>query len=177
MADSIKGKSYKKYPFKLQQGILLHRKIDTFTDAHSTVFKSTHRLFPKYSHYASVIVDVLYDHFLAKNWQIYHKQPLEDFVQDFYTLLDKNFDVLPKNVQRFYPIMVEQNWLFSYRNLEGLEQILWQMNGRVKTDIYLDKAVKDIKEDYLLYEAEFTSFFEEIQLFAKHERENLNSLS
>ncbi len=177
MADSIKGKSYKKYPPNLQQGILLHRKIDTFTDAHPTVFKSSHRLFPKYSHYATVIVDVLYDHFLARDWLLYHEQPLEDFVKDFYALLDKNFDLLPKNVQRFYPIMVAQNWLVSYKSLEGLEKILWQMNGRVKTDIFLDKAIKDIKQDYLLYETEFTSFFEEIRVFAKRERENLNSLS
>ena len=34
IADGIKGKSYKKYPKEIQTGVLLHRNIDTFTDAH-----------------------------------------------------------------------------------------------------------------------------------------------
>lgn len=177
MADSIKGKAYKKYPNKIQQGIILHRKIDSFTDAHPTVYTSAHRLFPKYGHYSSVIIDVLYDHFLAKNWQVYHKQALENYIQDFYALLDKHFDVLPKNVQKFYPIMVSQNWLLSYQSLEGLEQILWQMNGRVKTAVHLDQSVREIKRDYKLFEAEFTSFFDEMMQFAEQERKNPSSLS
>ena len=69
IADAVKGKKYTTYPQKIQEGIILHRKIDSFTDAHPIVKKSASRLFSKYGHYNSVIVDILYDHFLAKNWK------------------------------------------------------------------------------------------------------------
>jgi len=174
IADSVKGKNYKKYPEIIQQGILLHRKIDSFTDSHPTVFKSTHRLFPIYSHYASVIIDVLYDHFLAKNWKKYHNSSLAVYVDEFYYLLKTNFEVLPKRVQNFYPYMVSQNWLLNYATIEGIEQILFQMNGRVKSKIQLHHSIKEFKEDYTLFEAEFTSFFEELIQFSENERKNFN---
>ena len=67
IADGVKGKKYVQFPLGIQQGILLHRAIDSFTDAHPIVRKSTKRLHKKYGHYSGVIVDILYDHFLAKN--------------------------------------------------------------------------------------------------------------
>ncbi|WP_121668053.1 acyl carrier protein phosphodiesterase [Mesonia aquimarina] len=170
IADSVKGKTYKKYPDKIQEGIILHRKIDQFTDTHPTVFKSTHRLFPIYSHYASVIIDVLYDHFLAKNWAKYHDTSLAVYVDEFYYLLKTNFEILPKRVQNFYPYMISQNWLLNYATIEGIEQILFQMNGRVKSKIQLHHSIKEFKADYSLFEAEFTSFFEELIQFSENER-------
>ena len=61
IADGIRGNDYKKFPKNIQTGILLHRRIDTFTDAHKTVRQSTKRLHKNYSHYSGVIVDILYD--------------------------------------------------------------------------------------------------------------------
>ena len=84
ISDSIRGKNYLNYPKEIQVGILLHREIDTFTDAHPIVRKSTKRLHKNYGHYAGVIVDVFYDHFLAKNWCHYSSVPLEVFIQNFY---------------------------------------------------------------------------------------------
>jgi len=72
MADGIKGKKYLKYGDEIQKGILIHRWIDSYTDSHSIVKQSTKRLHAKYGHYSGVIVDILYDHFLAKNWSHYH---------------------------------------------------------------------------------------------------------
>ena len=77
IADSVKGKKYLDYPVSIQQGITLHRNIDEFTDSHPIVHQSVHRLFDKYSHYSTVIVDILYDHFLAANWQDFHETKLE----------------------------------------------------------------------------------------------------
>ena len=71
IADSIRGNSYLDYPEDLKNGILLHRYIDTFTDAHPIYRKSKHRLHEKYGHYSGVIMDIVYDHFLAKNWNKY----------------------------------------------------------------------------------------------------------
>lgn len=100
MADGIKAKDYRKYEREIQIGILLHREIDTYTDAHPTVRKSTKRLHKKYGHYSGVIVDILYDHFLAKNWHRYSKIPLNKYVEDFYNSLEDNFDKLPLRIQK-----------------------------------------------------------------------------
>lgn len=81
MADGIRGETYKKYPVDIQKGILLHREIDTFTDAHPIVRQSTKRLHKNYGHYSGVIVDILYDHFLAKNWSAYSPVLLNSFVE------------------------------------------------------------------------------------------------
>ena len=77
MADSVRGHHYLDYPDEIRKGILLHRYIDTFTDAHPIYRKSKHRLHEKYGHYSGVIMDIVYDHFLAKNWNNYSDEKNE----------------------------------------------------------------------------------------------------
>jgi acyl carrier protein phosphodiesterase len=174
IADSVRGKKYKDYPPKVQKGILLHRNIDTFTDAHPTVRQSTKRLHKNYSHYSSVIVDILYDHFLAKNWHTYSDVPLETFVDDFYHLLEDNFEMLPQNVQRMLPYMIHDNWLVSYASIEGITKVLEGMNRRTQNRSKMNLAVVELQEFYDEFEAEFTSFFAELIEFSK---QKLNELS
>ena len=90
IADEIKGKQYEKYPKEIQIGILLHRKIDWFSDNNANVKNSKRRLNSRYGHYKGVIIDILYDHFLAKNWNEYSQIPLHKYVHTFYDLLQNN---------------------------------------------------------------------------------------
>lgn len=173
IADGIKGKRYLKYPPDIAKGILLHRAIDSFTDAHPTVHQSTARLHQNYGHYSGVIVDILYDHFLAKNWEQYSAQPLASFVQDFYKLLRKNFTQLPARIQRMMPYMIADNWLLSYATVEGISKILAQMNVRTKGVSKMDQAVTELKAYYHDFEAEFTSFFDELIIFSEEKRKEL----
>lgn len=166
IADAIKGKKYLEYPPRIAKGIVLHRAIDTFTDAHPTFRKSTSKLHKTHSHYSGVIVDVLYDHFLAKNWADYHEQPLAQFVQNFYAMIQENFDILPTRIQRMIPYMIADNWLLSYATVEGVDKILGQMNMRTKGIGKMDKAVITLQEHYEELEAEFSSFFEELIQFS-----------
>jgi acyl carrier protein phosphodiesterase len=167
IADGIKGKRYQKFSPSIAKGILLHRAIDTFTDAHPTVHQSTARLHKNYSHYSGVIVDILYDHFLAKNWSKYSDQPLDEYVQDFYELLRKNFTILPARIQRMMPYMITDNWLLSYATVEGISKILAQMNVRTKGISKMNLAVVELEEYYDEFEAEFTSFFDELIAFSQ----------
>lgn len=167
IADGIKGKKYKKYPLEIQKGILLHRGIDSFTDQHPTVRKSTRRLHENYGHYSGVIVDILYDHFLAKNWNKYHEVPLDIYVQNFYQLLRNNLEVLPARIQRLMPYMISDNWLLSYETVSGISKILVQMNRRTKNISRMNFAVIELEEYYTEFENEFTSFFSELQSFSK----------
>lgn len=166
IADSIKGKKYLKYPTGIQKGILLHREIDTFTDAHPIVRQSTKRLHENYSHYSGIIVDILYDHFLAKNWNNYSTIPLNEFVDDFYELLHDNFDILPTNIQKMMPFMISDNWLLSYATVPGIGKILYQMNNRTKNKSKMNFAVLELEEHYESFEKEFTAFFKELNDFS-----------
>jgi len=163
MADPIKGSDYKNYPGDYRRGIILHRKIDTFSDSHPIVHQSTHRLFKKFRHYNAVINDVFYDHFLAKNWEKYHPQDLAEYVQDFYALLEKDYEILPKKIQHLLPYMKAQNWLLSYKDVSGIEKILSQMSSRIQADFQLNDGIKILENHYDDFESEFTLFFDDIQ--------------
>lgn len=163
MADSIRGHHYLDYPDELRKGILLHRYIDTFTDAHPIYRKSKHRLHEKYGHYSGVIMDIVYDHFLAKNWASYSEIKLERYAEEFYQLLQNNFEILTEKTQKMIPYMIARNWLVSYASLEGLEMILFQMDHRTKHRAHMQEAIVEVKQFYTEFEAEFTLFFEELQ--------------
>lgn len=166
IADSVKGKKYLQYPEGIKKGIILHRAIDYFTDTHPVVRQSISRLFEVYGHYSGVIVDILYDHFLAKNWKEYALIPLEEFTQNFYKLLQENIETLPKPTQLFMPYMIKDNWLLSYASVEGIGQILKQMNERTKKRSQMHLAIKELELHYDDFENEFTIFFKDLELFS-----------
>ena len=173
MADSIRGNSYLEYPDELRKGILLHRYIDTFTDANPIYRKSKHRLHEKYGHYSGVIMDIVYDHFLSKNWDNYSDEKLEDYADSFYKLLQDNYEILPEKVQKMLPYMIARNWLVSYESLAGLEMILFQMDYRTKHRVNMQEAIVEVRKFYNEFEEEFILFFEELQ---KHCKEKLKEL-
>lgn len=167
MADGIRGKQFEHFPQDVQKGILLHRFIDTYTDSHDVFRQSTRRLHEKYHHYSGVIIDIVYDHFLAKNWSNYSDEKLEDFINRFYNSLHENYAVLTEKTQGLMPYMIERNWLLSYRTVEGIHQILTQMDRRSRNVSKMQFASEELKEFYTEFEQEFTLFFEDIQQQAK----------
>ncbi|MGM0933413.1 MAG: ACP phosphodiesterase [Bacteroidota bacterium] len=175
IADSVKGKDFLKYPARIQQGIILHRGIDTYTDVHPVFARSRKRLFPKYRHYSGVIVDMFYDHFLAANWNKYSKEPLEEYTNNFYALLEKNWEFLPQQVQDFFPYMLRDDWFLRYATLEGVEKILAQMNGRTSFISQLHLAVKELEIYYEDFENEFLEFFPDLMDFTSKEIDKLKN--
>lgn len=166
IADGVRGKQYLDYNSEIQKGIVLHRAIDTFTDAHPLFRKCTKRLHSEYHHYSGVIVDVFFDHFLAKNWNLYSEEPLENFVQNFYTSLTTYETHLTEKAERMKPYMIEQNWLMSYQSIEGIEKILTQMDRRTKNVSMMRNSVTELKLYYSEFEHHFTDFFEELRAFS-----------
>lgn len=173
MADGIRGKDYLNFTEGIKKGILLHRNIDTFTDAHPIFRKSKHRLHENYGHYSGVIIDIFYDHFLAKNWTVYSNEKLHDFTQTFYQLLEHNFDVLTQKTQKMLPYMMQYNWLESYQTLDGIEKILIQMDARTKNQSKMRFSIAELNLYYINFEQEFTSFFEEITVFTTEKLKTL----
>jgi len=162
MADGIRGNDYLEYPEEIQKGIILHRAIDTFTDAHPIWRQSKHRLHERYGHYSGVIIDILYDHFLAKNWNQYTDEDLEDYVERFYQSLKDNYAILSPKTKKLMPYMIESNWLVSYASIAGIERILFQMDYRTKHRVHMQNAIQELQEFYTEFEEEFTLFFKDL---------------
>ena len=162
MADGIHGRNFDGFPLEIQKGIVLHREIDTFTDAHPIFRQSTKRLHPNYHHYSGIIVDIFYDHFLAKNWSNYSDETLADFTERFYQSLRDNYDVLHEKTKKILPYLIQQNWLMSYQTVEGIENVLVKMDTRMKRDSNMRLSIAELRTFYLEFEQEFTVFFKEL---------------
>lgn len=175
MADSIHGRDYNQYQTEIRKGILLHRSIDSFTDMHPIYRQSKHRLHEKYGHYSGVIMDIFYDHFLAKNWNDYSEIKLETYTQTFYKLLQDNCALLTDKAKGILPNMLEKNWLVSYATIEGLQMIMFQMNHRTKNRVSMHKSIVELQHYYNEFEVEFTLFFEELRQHCSDKLKELNA--
>lgn len=166
-ADHIRANKFSHFPIRIQKGILLHREIDTFTDAHPIARQSSKRLHKNYSHYSRVIVDIYYDHFLAKNWSDHSPVPLAEYVENFYDLLAEHYELLPVATQQMMPYMIADNWLLNYANLPGISRVLNGMNRRTQNRSKMNCAIVDLQEHYGEFEEEFTAFFKELVIFSR----------
>lgn len=173
MGDFVRGRNiYNQFPKHVALGIELHREIDEYTDNHAVVLESKIRLRPKYRHYAPVIVDMFYDHFLARNWSHYHAVPLPDYAQFCYRTLQKFETILPAQVQYLMPYMVEGNWLLAYAKPEGIHRALSGMARRTPYDSKMDEAIRDLKAHYTDFHREFVAFFPDLQKMSSEFIEN-----
>jgi len=167
IGDFVKGKNLAtRFEADIVAGIELHRGIDHFTDTHKIVQQSKKRLFGKYRHYSGVLVDVFYDHFLAKKWKQYSDVPLETFAANAYRIVQENYEILPEEPQRFLPYMVKQNWLVAYGTLDGIFQALTGIGRRTPYISNMPDAVKDLEEHYEFFAEDFSAFFPQLKEFA-----------
>jgi acyl carrier protein phosphodiesterase len=164
IADFVKGKqALKAFDHEIAKGIELHRLIDAFTDDHVIVNESKKRLRPKYRHYAAVIVDVFYDHFLAIGWPSYHDQSLAEFADHVYRTIESFHHVTPEGIKHMLPYMMGGNWLVNYKKIEGIHQALTGMSRRTPYESKMDESVHDLREHYELFKAEFEEFFPQLK--------------
>ncbi len=169
VGDFVKGTQYRDFPSQLQKGILLHRKIDHYTDLHHVVKRSKGRLWTKYRHYAGVIVDMFYDHLLAKNWSDFSKEPLLDFSESFYQTTDKFMDLMPERAKYMLTYMKRDNWLYHYQFMTGLNQALTGMSKRTPFDSGMETASAELDEMYDAFLEDFRQFFPDLVAFAREQ--------
>lgn len=167
IADAVKGNKFNNYPDGIKNGILLHRYIDTFTDTHPISKRSIKRMHPRYRHYKGVILDIFYDHFLAKNWPNYSETPLEEYAESMYKFLHAKSDLFPERMFSILNHMTNHNWLVTYRSLEGIERVLNGMNSRTQGKSQMNLAIIDLKEHYKDFENDFFEFFAELENYTK----------
>lgn len=167
IADAIKGNSYLKFEAEIQQGIILHRAIDTFTDQHPIVRQSKRRLNLRYNHFKGIIIDIFYDHFLAKNWSQFSAIPLELYSTEVYKILQKRTEIYPSKINQLLHYMTFENWLLNYQYTDEIKKVLTRMSYRTKYQSYMDLAEEDLLLHYDDFEKDFMSFFKEIILFTQ----------
>ena len=165
IGDFVKGKKFLDFPEGVGKGILLHRSIDHYTDTHVMVLQSKKRLGKKYGHYSGVIVDIFYDHFLAKNWDLFSDTDLSTFADQCYHLVDKNIHKLPEKVRYLLPFMVKDNWLVNYGQLSGVKRTMRGMAKRALYDSKMDESITDLTTHYEYFEKDFFDFFPDIQKY------------
>ena len=166
IADSVPGRQLDNYPPAVQTGIRLHRAIDTFTDQHPVVRRSTQRLREAgYGKYAGVISDMFLDHFLARNFAEFTAETLPDFTGRVYALLAARQPGMPPRVQHFFPYMREHNWLLAYAETDGIRRALSGLSRRASAGSGMETAVAELERNYEEYEADFRAFFPELQRY------------
>ncbi|MCK4663411.1 MAG: DUF479 domain-containing protein [Bacteroidales bacterium] len=165
IGDAIKGSDYNKYENNIRKGILLHRKIDYFTDKHSVFKKSKFRLNGKYKKHSGIVIDIFYDHFLSVNWEKYSNQSLNSFVKESYNLLLNNYSVLPQKVKFFLPFMIKNNWLELYSEINGIERVLNGMSKKTSLPQHTEFAINTLNNHYNDFQNEFCMFFSDIKTY------------
>ncbi|MET3731810.1 acyl carrier protein phosphodiesterase [Moheibacter stercoris] len=160
--EIVRGKDFENFTGDLRKGILLHRSIDTFTDAHEIVKKSSKKFHDKYGKYAPIIVDVVYDYYLIKNWHRFTDLDFEEFTENAYQLFRMHFDEFPPKLQYIMKHLLDYDWFHNYQSLEGIGKTLNGISQRSKFQNNIGSSVKEIEENYEELDQEFQAFFPEL---------------
>jgi acyl carrier protein phosphodiesterase len=163
MADAVKGRDLSRFGPDLERGIRLHRSIDEYTDNHPLQRAGRDRLRPHAGRYAGVVMDLFYDHLLARDWQRWHPEPLPDFARRMYALLEQHLTVVPLRTRTMVPYMVQGDWLSSYAGPEGLARALTGLSRRVPAGEVMHGAERVLLDHLDEYRAEFEGFLPDLR--------------
>ncbi|SEW08982.1 Acyl carrier protein phosphodiesterase [Chitinophaga sp. YR573] len=168
IADFVKGNRWQEYEEGIQQGIRIHRAIDTFTDQHPATLAAREYFQPSSGRYSAVFIDVVYDHFLATDNTIFTENSLATFSSQVYQILNDHYDILPPRFQQMFHYMSTQNWLYNYRTKDG---ILKSLNGIVRRAKYMEGTADAIfaamEDNYDELAVHYRTFFPEIITYVK----------
>ncbi len=166
ISDFVKGKKRFDYSEGIQKGIMLHRAIDIFTDDHAVTKQAKEFFKPAVGLYAGAFVDVVYDHFLALDTVEFNAESLWQFALYVYATLDKYDTVLPEPFAQIFPYMKQNNWLYTYKTIEGTQK---SFGGLVRRAKYLDNSddvFECFQNNYQQLRTCYEAFFPEVKNFA-----------
>lgn len=175
ISDFVKGKKQFDYPADVHKGIVLHRAIDTFTDEHAVTAAAKTIFRPHYRLYSGAFVDVVYDHFLANDVQLFPDNRLFEFSQEVYSALDQYVSLFPVQFHSMYPYMKEYNWLYGYHQRLGIEK---SFQGVVRRSAYLTEsrvAFTLFEDNYEVLQQCYADFFPALKAFAFATLESLDN--
>jgi len=170
IGDFVKGNKHTLFPESIQKGILLHRKIDEYTDTHPLFKELVKMLRPEFGKYSGIMADMYADYFLASSFSKYsNKSSLCRFAINFYFSSLLNYQYLPERVKGFIFHFIGSNRLMKYASIEGLHNSLNIMSVYKSSAIQPDKAIYFLIENEVEMRNYFTEFFPDIIEFSKSE--------
>jgi acyl carrier protein phosphodiesterase len=142
IADHIKGKiALQQFPEGIRNGILLHRKIDSYTDVHPATQRAKTLFRLDYGLFAGPVMDTIFDHFLANDAKHFPSEKvLLEFSLDTYNKLEQHSAYFPPIFAAYFQRMIEFNWLYNYRTLQGAQRSLHGLSRRSEHIPPVDKA-------------------------------------
>lgn len=165
MGDFLRGPVDEQLPPGVQRGVRLHRRIDAFTDDHP-VFRRSRRRFPAgYRRYAGIMLDVFFDHLLARHWDRYAPLPLPEFSRRVYALLESERELMPRTMQRYVYYMREYDLLTAYRRPDSVQRVLDRIARRLRRDNPLPSAGPELERLRPALEPDFAAFFPELRAY------------
>lgn len=168
LGDFVKGSIENIYPSEIIKGIKLHQKIDIYTDSHP-IFRSSKRLISQNRRrFSGIMIDVFYDHFLAKNWSKYSSIALGDFTSYVYQVLQENQNILPERLKNILPDMIANDWLQSYQYTTVIDRAINGISHRIKRKNNLCGGVEELFLNYQQLQADFSIFFPELIDYTKN---------
>lgn len=165
LGDFVKGALGTRFSTGVRAGISLHRAIDRYTDNHATVRASASLISPVRRRFAGILVDVFYDHFLARHWARYSEQALEAFTRQAYVILASQSANYPERLQRILPFMTAQDWLASYMHIESVDAALHGIARRFqryRRAADLAEGTQELIQNYVALEQQFLEFFPDV---------------
>ncbi len=162
IGDHVKGNKWVKFPAKIGEGILMHRQIDSFTDSHQKFREAKEPFKSEFGLYSGIVVDFVYDHFLASNWEEYSDYSLQTFAKYSHAVLMKNFIHLPLRVQGFLPFMIKNQRLESYATISGIIEALQIMSNYSSLPAKSDFVFNILENNYYFFEDNFRVFMSDL---------------
>jgi acyl carrier protein phosphodiesterase len=147
IADHVRGNNFQPFTNEIIEGIYLHRRIDVFTDAHPEFKKSKRIFYDGFEKYSGVLVDIYFDHFLAKNFSAFSKIPLNDFSKNVYNIYVQHEQILPKSSSGFLEYVIKNNIYYAYAGIDGIERVLYHLSHRIKHNVRMDSSIKLFKDN------------------------------
>lgn len=164
--DFVKGVLPAGLPDDVAAGVRLHRQIDAFAETHPAFVRSRSRVSPGRRRVAGVMVDLFYDHFLARHWGRFHEQPLDEFTAHMYRLMEAHADVLPPRLLDLLPAMRASDWFGSYRSRAATSHALDRISLRLRRENPLAGSGAELDTDYAGFEADFFEFVRDARRYA-----------
>ena len=167
VGDWIKGSLPGNLPDDLAQGVALHRAIDHYAESHPAFNRSRSRVSAERRRYAGVLVDVFYDHLLARNWAAIHGQPLDEYCEAVYALIRERLNDLPESAQPALALMAKEDWLGSYAQIEGIADVLARMSRRARQPNPLMHGEREFLADVDGFSGDFNAWLADARVFCR----------
>ncbi len=159
LGDFVKGSVEGKFPPGIVEGIMNHRRVDLITDSDATVSSSRKLISEARCRFSGVIIDILYDHFLFRNWSLFSDVAVNEFIRMVYDNLSSHTVKIPPRAEAVIAKLVQEDWLTTYGTMEGIDKTFKRMSKRLKRENTLDSAVEELQTNYSTLNAHFLRFF------------------